>query len=322
MTTTTTSTQIEPMETQHYTVKIKTPASQDSEDRAQIDESPASSASSADGGVINGETNIAVPGSSSGSQMLHARGAASGSPAENGHHDPKQRRIYLGLLAFSILNALVGLTLILIWMLHYRPVTGFGLTDKGQLSNLHVLMMYTFMISLNMYSVLIYRTHYSRPKQQLKWAHAILSGTNILMALLGVAAMYKAHLMGNLANFYSLHSWIGVLTNGFYLSQFVFGFVAFLRPGWTAHRRQQLMPWHRLAGAALLVLAGLAAITGMAELVIFQDKANAYQSFTAITFIANFAGISVILMTATSIYLLTARQYKRPALPEEMPIKR
>lgn len=240
----------------------------------------------------------------------------------NGHHEPKQRLVYLSLLAFSLANALLGLSLILVWMLKYRAVTGFGLSSQGQLSNLHPLLMYSFMVSLNMYSVLIYRTHYDKPKSQLKWAHAILSGANIVMSLLGVAAMFKAHQMVGLANFYSLHSWIGALANGFYLAQFLFGLFAFLKPGMTAQRRAQLMPWHRLAGAMVLVLAATAAITGITELVIFQDADGAYQKFSAITFIANIAGIAIVLMTATSIYLVTASQYRRLPLPEEGPLKR
>lgn len=280
--------------------KPPTKASQDSEDGAQI--------SSNKDEPLAGPAVSAV---SSDSSTDHRP------PANDGHHDPRQRNIYLGLLAFSLLNALTGLTLILVWMFNYRPVTGIGISDKGQLSNLHPVLMFTFMVSLNMYSVLLYRTHFDRPKQKLKWTHAILSGANIVMSLLGVAAMYKAHLLSGLANFYSLHSWIGALTNGFYLTQFLFGFIAFLKPGLTQQCRAQLMPWHRMAGAMLLVLAATAAITGITELVIFQDKDGVYQKFTPITFIANVAGVSIVLMTATSIYLLTAPQYARPAKSEE-----
>ena len=249
-------------------------------------------------------------------------GAGDGDTKLNGHHDPKQRSIYLALLSFSVFNALLGLAMLVVWIFKYRPTTGISLTTSAGLSNLHPLLMYLFMVSLNMYSILIYRTHYAQRKQLLKWAHAIVSGANIVMSLLGVAAMYKSHLMSNYANFYSLHSWIGVLTNAFYLSQFLVGLIAFLRPGLSQQRRAALMPWHRLAGAMLLVLAATSAITGIVELVIFQDKNGAYSGFTAITFIANFAGVSIVLLTATSIYLVTAPQYLRPNLPEEQPLKR
>lgn len=242
--------------------------------------------------------------------------------AESGHHDARQRCVYLSLFGFTIANALIGLALVTLWMFKYRKVTGIGLSDADQLANLHPLLMYTFMVSLNMYAVLVYRTHYSLSKQRLKWTHAILSGANIVMSLLGVFAMFKAHLIKGWANFYSLHSWLGVMTNGFYLAQFVFGFVAFLKPGLAQHRRASLMPWHRFFGAGLLIMAALAAITGISELVIFQDSDRLYSSFSAITFIANFAGIATVLMTATAVYLLSASQFRRPRLSEEEPLKR
>lgn len=245
-----------------------------------------------------------------------------GSEMMSGHHDVKQRRIYMAIFSFSIVNALVGLVLILTWLLNYRPTIGFGFNNREQLANLHPLLMYTFMVSLNMYSVLIYRTHYSQPKERLKWTHAILSAANIVMSLTGVAAMFKSHLMGNMPNFYSLHSWIGALTNVFYVTQFTAGFFTFLKPGLTKQIRATLMPWHRLAGALILVLAATSALTGITEMVIFQDQGGAYHSFKPITFIANFAGVCVIFMTAASIYLLTAAQYRRPPLPGEPHSKR
>ena len=293
----------------HLSVEIKTNGrrTQASEDSEQLETE-----------LENGET------SSSRAGQQNDRDGNEFAYQLNGHYDPKRRKIYLFLLSFSIFNALVGLALILTWMLKYRPVTGFGISNSGQLSNLHVLFMFSFMVSLNMYAVLIYRTHYSQRKQQLKWAHATLTGLTMSMSLLGVAAMYKSHLMANIPNFYSLHSWIGVLTNVIYVSQFSVAFLTFLKPGLSSvELRAKLLPWHRLIGISLVMMAGLAAITGIAEMVIFQDRnTQAYSSFSPITFIANFAGISVLLVTATTVYMLTDRQYLRPALPEEMAIKR
>lgn len=237
----------------------------------------------------------------------------------SGHHDPKQRKIYLALFGLSVISALTGFILILVWTFKFS--NGIGFKDAGQLSNLHPILMYLFMVSLNMYAALIYRTHYDQRKSSLKYTHAILSGGNIVMSSLGVIAMVQAHNMNGWANFYSLHSWIGVLTNVFYVLQFITGFVSFMKPGLAQHRCATIMPWHRFAGIAILVLAATAAITGITELVIFRHK-EVYSKFTQITFIANFAGICVVLTTALSVYLLTARQYIRPRLYEEEPLKR
>lgn len=250
-----------------------------------------------------------------------ASGSKQGAQPVNGHYDPKQRRLYVGLLLFSVASAATGLALILVWMFKFRKETGIGVSSAGQLSNLHPVMMFAFMVSLNMYAILVYRTHYQQPKERLKWTHAIISGVNIVMSLLGVLAMYKSHNLAGYPNFYSLHSWIGVMTNAFYLAQFSLGFLAFMKPGFSVQTRALLMPWHRKLGAAILVLASMAAITGIAEMVIFQAGTD-YGKFVPLTFIANFAGISVVLMTATTIYLVTAPQYLRPRLPEEEPLKR
>lgn len=239
----------------------------------------------------------------------------------NGHYDPKQRRIYLALFGLTVASALTGFLLILVWMFNFRKTTGIGLTDAEQLANLHPVMMFLFMVSVNMYAVLVYRTHYNHRKDSLKKTHAILGGINMIMSLLGVIAMIKSHLMTGRANFYSLHSWIGLLTNVFYAIQFISGFVAFMKPGLAQHRRASIMPWHRFVGTAILVLAGTSAITGIVELVLFQDMKN-YSQFAPITFIANFAGVSVVLMTALAVYLLTAQNYLRPRLHEEEPLKR
>lgn len=248
----------------------------------------------------------------------HFPGNNNNSHQVSGHHDPRQRNIYLALFSLSAMSAIIGFILILVWVL---PAKGIGLSDPDKLANLHPVLMYLFMVSVNMYAVLIYRTHYNQRKDSLKWTHAILSGANIVMSLLGVIAMLKAHNMKGIPNFYSLHSWIGVITNVFYIMQFIAGFVAFMKPGLAQHRRTALMPWHRFAGTAILVLAASAAITGITELVIFKDSAL-YSKFTQTTFIVNFAGICIVLMTALSVYLLTAQQYLRPRLYEEEPLKR
>lgn len=222
----------------------------------------------------------------------------------------------MSLYSAAIFFAALGLALLLTWMFFYRPVTGiFDLTDSVQLANLHTVMMYTFMISLNMFSILVYRTFYFKTKTSLKWSHAIISGLNIVMSLLGVFAMLKSHWLKGIPNFYSLHSWIGSLTNAFYLLQFSFGFITYLKPGLGQTIRQQSMPWHKLFGSFILVLAAAASITGMLEMILFQDKGD-YAQFKPITFIVNFAALCVIIMTTIAIYLVQSKDYVRRQFDE------
>lgn len=250
-------------------------------------------------------------------------GSESNSTPENkqisGHHDQKQRFIYKLVFTFSLIWALVGLITIAYWMLKLRG--GVGFTDAKRLNNLHPLLMYIFMVALNMYAVLIYRTHFDRSKPLLKWLHAGFMAISTGASFVGIYAIFEAHALNNIPNWYSLHSWIGTFTMTLFVLQFIAGFVAFLKPGLSMSTRAMLMPWHRLAGAMLLVLASAAALTGITETVLFQGISD-YSSFKPITFIANFSGVSLIFSAAGVIYLLTESSFKRPNLSEEEPLKR
>lgn len=238
----------------------------------------------------------------------------------NGHLNPTKRKRYVVIFIISALISLLGLALILVWIFKLRPKPGVSFDSAPQLTNLHPILMYTFMATLNMYSVLIYRTHFDQPKGFLKILHAIIMGVCLVAGILGVLAIFKAHQMANMADWYSLHSWIGTLTLSLYSIQFIAGFVAFLKPGLSIRARLDLMPWHRFMGVALMILSAVAVVTGIAEFAIFAG--DDYNKFKPITFVANFAGMSVVLSALGMGYLLTEPIYRRPQIGEELSLKR
>lgn len=148
----------------------------------------------------------------------------------------------------------------------------------------------------------------------MKWIHAVISFFNVVMAITGVTFMFVSHNASGDPNLYSLHSWIGLTTTVLYVSQFLFGLITFLKPGLSQTIRAKSMPWHRFMGVAILVMAGLAAITGVAEWAIWSIKD--YNKFSPMTFIANFTGICVLVSTFISVYLLSQRRYRRPEAPQ------
>lgn len=246
--------------------------------------------------------------------------AARSALSQNGHIDERKRMRYLIIFTISMFISLTGLGLILVWIFKLRPKPGLGFSDSDQLTNIHPILMYTFMGSLNMYSVLVFRTHYDKPKGFLKYLHAGIMGSALLSGILGVVCIFIAHQMANGSDWYSLHSWIGTFTLSLFLCQFLVGFWAFLKPGLALSNRIAIMPWHRFNGAILLVLASLSVITGIAEFALFAG--SDYKKFGPITFVANSAGMCVVLSALGLGYLLTEPSYKRPHLSEELPLKR
>lgn len=225
----------------------------------------------------------------------------------------KHRTRYLIIFTISMLISLTGLVLILVWIFRLRPQRGVSFKTSAQLMNLHPILMYPFMSSLNMYSVLVYRTHYcdDRPRGYLKILHSIIMAACLISGILGVMCIYYAHAMRNGSDWYSLHSWIGTFTLSLFGCQFLAGFVVFLKPGLGSSQRRKLMPWHRFLGIALLVLASVSVVTGIGEWAIFTGGDD-YKRFKPITFVANFAGVCVVLSTLGLGYLLTEPAFKRP----------
>lgn len=70
-------------------------------------------------------------------------------------------------------------------------------------------------------AILQYRTFRDSKKQNLKNQHAIIHGCVLIFVLLAATAALASHLFASppTPNFYTLHSWIGVITVVMFLSQ-------------------------------------------------------------------------------------------------------
>jgi hypothetical protein len=81
----------------------------------------------------------------------------------------------------------------------------------GKMSKLQYL--HTFPASL------IYRILPGKPKYTVKLMHAGMHGTICIALGVGLAAAVRSHNLKNSPHFYSLHSWLGITTIGFYYLQ-------------------------------------------------------------------------------------------------------
>lgn len=188
----------------------------------------------------------------------------------------------------------------------------FNLNSPRALSQHHSIIMQLFMLSVNTYAILIFRTHLTERKSIVKITHILLAVVNLGFAIFGICIMFRANQLRSKPNFYSLHSWLGSITTFLYFVQILASFSIFLNPKSSQQLRKCLMPTHRTVGTLLLVFACLSSVTGISEMVIFHGV-EAYQNFTAVTFVANFAALLTIVSTGVTIYLLASQRFSRPS---------
>ncbi|XP_026815643.1 ascorbate-specific transmembrane electron transporter 1-like isoform X1 [Rhopalosiphum maidis] len=214
---------------------------------------------------------------------------------------------------------IVGLLLIFsvfYWILNFRG--GFGFTEAKIIFNWHPLLMTIGFIYLFANSILHYRTFRNYNKRDLKNQHAIIHGCVIVLVLLAGWASYASHIYSNppIPNFYSLHSWLGIVTILMFLSQFISGFVSFMYPGIAAQYKEAVMPYHIFFGIFNFILAVATSVLGFSEKLIFAlDKE--YKNYPKEGMFGNFLGLLSVLYCGLVVYLVTKPEYKREPKPED-----
>jgi len=190
---------------------------------------------------------------------------------------------------------IVGIVLVLIWTSYYRG--GYGLTGAA-VFNLHPLFMFAGFIFLSSQAVIAYKT-VSGDKRYQKAVHMTLQGVAILLGIVGILFAYKFHHDNNIENFYSLHSWFGILTILFYLIQWILGFVAFWTQSVPSSQRAELLPWHVFLGLTAYVGALATAELGLLEKLTFLQKSSPPVGFwSGEAILVNSIGIAVFVFGA------------------------
>ncbi|XP_044763721.1 transmembrane ascorbate-dependent reductase CYB561-like isoform X2 [Coccinella septempunctata] len=214
--------------------------------------------------------------------------------------------------------ALVVLTFI--WLNHY--LGGFSLDQTSTEFNWHPLLMVTGMLFLYSQSILVYRTGRNTKKFTLKCIHAGLHITILIMAALGLKAVFDSHNYASppIANLYSLHSWLGILTFALFCGQLVIGFTTFLFPGASKGLRTAVLPYHVTLGSAGFLMSVITAGLGYAEKVMFFLGAN-YQKLPLSGTILNLIGVVTVIFGLLTLHLVNDVQYEREeVIEDEVPL--
>ncbi|XP_077169935.1 transmembrane ascorbate-dependent reductase CYB561 [Paroedura picta] len=223
-----------------------------------------------------------------------------------------------GLAYMVVASQAVGLAVILVtgaWMGVYRG--GLAWESSGLQFNVHPLCMIIGMVFLQGDALLVYRVFRNESKRSTKILHGLLHALALVIALVGLIAVFESHKKKNAPDMYSLHSWCGIVAFGFYLLQWLLGLVLFLCPGASFSVRSRYKPQHVFWGVFLLLLSVATALLGVLELLLFKIS-DTYSSLAPEGVLANMLGLLLVAFGALLAYVLTREEWRRPPLAEEL----
>ncbi|KAJ7520625.1 hypothetical protein O6H91_19G014200 [Diphasiastrum complanatum] len=206
----------------------------------------------------------------------------------------------VSVLPFTILVHLVGIlcvALVLVWMIHFRGGLAWSTSNQILIFNIHPVLMIVCFIFLSSEAIVHFK---SAPGSKFykKTIHSALNAIALTGAIVGVAAVFKFHKELGIANLYSLHAWLGMLTIILFGLQWMSGFLVFLFPRGAKKTRGRVLPWHVFVGLLVYIAAISSAESGIVELVALLQGRNAMGKFSPEARLANCLGLSLLLLGA------------------------
>lgn len=222
---------------------------------------------------------------------------------------------YMLVVVLASLLLLASLTLSLFWVLYYRG--GFTWTeDPKHQFNLHPVLMVAGFITFSGFSMLLYRVCRCCRRIYVKLFHTIFHALAIPCIVVGFIAVLDSHNLnpgGAIPNFYSLHSWMGLVTMGLFAVQFVVGFFSFLIllccEGSTAAFRASLVPIHATFGITTFMLAVATCLTGLTEKAFFE-LGKKYSSLPEEALILNALAMVLTVSAIVVAYIIMKDDFK------------
>ncbi|KAJ3709353.1 hypothetical protein LUZ61_013058 [Rhynchospora tenuis] len=180
---------------------------------------------------------------------------------------------------------------VLIWCVHFRGGLAFSSDDnKLLIFNVHPVLMVIGFLLIQGEAILAYKT-LSGTKNFRKFMHLTLQLVALILGLIGTWAALKFHNERGIDNFYSLHSWLGLLCLFLFALQWGVGFITFWYPGGSRNSRAFVLMWHVFIGGFIYALAVATSITGLLEKATFMQGANMISHYCTEAYLINSLGI-------------------------------
>lgn len=207
-------------------------------------------------------------------------------------------------LATVLLIGVSGLTIF--WTLYYRDGYAWDGEIPEKQFNLHPTLMVAGFVTFSGFSVLLYRICRCFRRIYVKLLHAIFHALAFPCIVIGFLAVFDYHNKKDIKNFYSLHSWIGLVAMGLFGIQYAVGFFSFLlllicNKG-TASFRASLVPVHSAFGILTFVLGVCACVAGLTEKAIFTLTNAVYATLSEESIVINAIGMTIIGVAVVVLY--------------------
>lgn len=185
--------------------------------------------------------------------------------------------------------------LLLTWTLHFRGGLALISDNKDLIFNVHPVLMVISLVLLNGEAMLAYKT-VSGTKSFKKSVHLTLQFLAFFLSLIGVWAAIKFHNDKGIDNFYSLHSWLGLVCLFLFSIQWAAGFATFWYPGGSRNSRSSLLPWHVFFGVYIYALAVATCATGILEKATFLQTNHIISRYSSEALLVNCLGVLLIAL--------------------------
>lgn len=229
----------------------------------------------------------------------------------------QKTKMYNSIYSFTTSLGVGLISLVLFWVLHNRGGFAWHSDIKKQF-NWHPFLMILGMVFLYSQSMLIFRTGRAIQKKKLKILHASIHLLAFICSVIGLKAVFDSHNLEEppIANLYTMHSWIGLITVICFSIQFLSGFISFLFPGLSSTIRKTLLPIHVLFGTNIFIMALISFLTGLTEKAVFT-LGKTYSQFPSEAFVLNFIALIGVFYGLLVLNLVNESTYKRSALEED-----
>ncbi|GMN38835.1 hypothetical protein TIFTF001_008073 [Ficus carica] len=217
---------------------------------------------------------------------------------------------FLPLLFFARVAGIFVATLVVFWALSFKSSFLLHTASQEDLiySALHPLLMVIGFILVSGEAILVHRW-WPGSKSLKKSVHLCLQGVALGCGIFGIWTRFQGE-NGVVANFYSLHSWMGLMCMSLFGFQWMMGFLSFWHRGAVRRARTRVLPWHIFVGLYTYGLAVATAETGLLEKLTFLQTNRNLSKRSPESMLVNGLGLGLALLGGIVILAAISPKYQ------------